>query len=102
MLTQVAFDSDFLSTALAVVSIATLAGLGLMRGTVISLRERVGDLTSENKNLKEGRVEELKEITDLKTSLTALTGVVTGEIHWVAIGEQIKEILRILESRESA
>lgn len=81
-----------LSTALALVSVATLAGLGLMRGSLTSLRETVADLRGEvadkDRHLadKDQRIELLdRRCTELQHDLDALGRVVTGEVHWKAI-----------------
>lgn len=83
--------NDFLSAALGIVSIATLAGLGFLRGAVVNLREQLADSRAENKSLKDSRVEDRAEVARLKTDLAALTRVVTGEAHWVAIGDKLDE-----------
>lgn len=83
--------NNWLAAALGIVSIATLAGLGFMRGTVINLREQLADARGETKALKESRDEANRQIATLKTDLAALTRVVTGEAHWVAIGDKLDE-----------
>lgn len=83
--------NNWLAAALGIVSIATLAGLGFMRGTVINLREQLSDARGETKALKESRDEASRQIATLKTDLAALTRVVTGEAHWVSIGHKLDE-----------
>lgn len=113
---------NLLSTALAVVSIATLAGLGLLRGTVTNLREQLRDAREETSAIRESRAEEQqaaskaqveaniliaqmksdydRQIAELKSDsaskiaqltadLNALKRVVTGEVHWVALGQTL-------------
>lgn len=73
-----------------VFGIASIAGFGLMRGRVSSLRE-------ELKDEREGRASDRQTIKDLRADLlvaqndlAALGRVVTAEAHWVAIGEQLE------------
>lgn len=81
-----------LSTALAVLSLGSLAFLGLLRGNLTSLRETVNDLRGEVSD-KERQLAErdtrLKAVEDratgLQSDLDSLGRVVTGEIHWKAI-----------------
>ena len=83
--------SRLLTVALGVVSIATLAGLGLLRGVVTGLRERLKD-SDEELARKERRLTEAEaEVKALKTDLAALGRIVTGEAHWVAIGQKLDE-----------
>lgn len=80
---------DLLNTALGVVAIATLAGLGLLRGTVTNLRERLGDSREEVVDLTRKRDADQARITVLEADLAALTRVVTGEVHWVALEQKL-------------
>ena len=78
---------EWLNAALAIVSIATLAGLGLLRGTVTNLREQLNDERAHSKALKERRDEDALKIQTLEADFAALQRVVTGEVHWVALGD---------------
>lgn len=80
-----------LTTALSIVSLATLAGLGLLRGTVINLREQLKDARDEVAALRGSRVDDQTKIAQLTADHDALTRVVTGEAHWVAIGQKLDE-----------
>ena len=81
--------SGLLTTALAIVALATLAGLGLMRGTVTNLRENLGDARAEIAD-KDRRLTALeKSDKQHQSELEALRRVVTGEVHWVALGETL-------------
>lgn len=82
---------NLLALALAIVSIATLAGLGLQRGTVTNLREQLKDAREEIAALKTGRTEDRAATEVLKNDLSALQRVVTGEVHWLAIGHQMDD-----------
>ena len=86
--------SDFtawLTTALGIMSIASLAGVGLLRGAVLQLRERLAEERTSNESLRRQRADDHAEIAQLKADLGALTRVVTGEAHWTAIGEALDE-----------
>lgn len=85
-----------LTIALAVVSIATLAGLGLLRGVVTGLRESLKDAREEIAD-KDRRLTAAEaqmtaaqaQVGSLRNDLGALGRVVTGEAHWVAIGDKL-------------
>jgi hypothetical protein len=74
--------SEILTTALAIVSIATLAGLGFLRGTVVSLRERLDDADKDVARYKAQRVEDRALIDSQAAKIQILESVVTGEAHW--------------------
>lgn len=93
---------SLVSTALSILSIATLAGLGLLRGTVVNLREQLKDARDEIADLERRRERETTERTEqaatdatqiarLEAGIATLTSTVTGEIHWVALGEQLEQ-----------
>ena len=82
---------NLLSTGLAIVSIATLAGLGLLRGTVTNLREQLRDERDSNSSLRTSRDEDRKLLEQQKKDLDALARVVTGEVHWTALGHKLDE-----------
>lgn len=97
LLSTMAIDyGNLLTTALSVVSIATLAGLGLLRGTVTNLRENLKDARDEIAD-KERRLTEAETANAVqKADLEALTRVVTGEVHWIAMGDKLDEHHRIM------
>lgn len=76
-----------LNTALTIVTLATLAGLGLLRGTVTNLRERLNDRAQENAELKERLLDAEGKLKETKADLDTLKRVVTGEVHWSALTE---------------
>jgi uncharacterized protein HemX len=89
---------DLLSIALAAISIATLAGLGFVRGRMTDLREQLRDSREETASLKASRADDRALIdqqkTELKacrTDLDALARVVTGEVHWVALSHHLDQ-----------
>lgn len=92
----------FLSGALGIVSLATLAGLGLLRGTVTNLREQLKDAREEiadkDRRHHEETAENTRRVTEAEKTIArqaadidALNRVVTGEVHWLALGEQLDE-----------
>jgi hypothetical protein len=85
------FDSlgNFLQVASGILVITSLAGLGLMRATVVNLRESLADLRSEvadkdrqNADMKADRARD-------KADLEALKRIVTGEDQLLAISEKL-------------
>lgn len=75
---------------LTVSTVGTLAGLGLLRGTVTNLREQLRDAREHESSMRAERAEDKAAITRLQTDLLALGRVVTGEAHWTAIGAQLE------------
>lgn len=111
--------SGLLSTALAILSVATLAGLGLTRGQITSLREQLADSRAETAAIRTSRAEEQAEhekerkdekhrreldqaahdaerhafevkIDGLTSDLESLRRVVTGEVHWQTISDLLE------------
>lgn len=78
-----------LTIGLAIVSIATLAGLGLLRGVVTGLRENLKDARDEIADKDRRLTESEAKIVVLTNDLDALARVVTGEAHWVAISDKL-------------
>lgn len=82
---------NLLTTVLAVLAITTAGGLGLMRGTVTNLRENLRDARDEIQDKDRRLTECEKRTTQLSSDLDALSRVVTGEAHWVALEGQLEE-----------
>ena len=82
---------QLLNTALSIVAIATLAGLGLLRGTVTNLRENLKDLREDNADKDRRHDEDEKTISRLTGDLDALARIVTGEARLSELGEMLKE-----------
>ncbi len=87
-----------LTLALAVLAVATAAGFGLQRGRIGQQDKRIEDLQGQLGDSdaelvrKDRRLTETNaELEKVKTALTALTRVVTGEEHWVAIGAKLDD-----------
>lgn len=80
---------QILTIALAILAIATAAGFGLQRGRISSLREQLDDSRKEVVDLDRRLGVEKSRGDQLATDLAALGRIVTGEAHWVAIGEKL-------------
>lgn len=80
-----------LTIGLGILALATAAGFGLQRGTVQRLREQLKDSDDEmvRKDRRLGAAE--TELVQVRTELAALARVVTGEAHWIAIGQKLDE-----------
>lgn len=83
---------SLLTTALSIISIATLAGLGLLRGTVTNLRESLKDAREDIADKDRRHFDDENTIHRQKSDLEALARVVTGEAHWVALGDKMDKI----------
>lgn len=81
--------TSILTTALTILSIATLAGMGLLRGTVTNLREQLRDEREANTSHRQRIGDCELDNGRLRADLSALERVVTGEVHWVALGDQL-------------
>lgn len=79
-----------LTVALAIITLATAAGLGLQRAAVTSLRERLKDSDEELARVNRRHDDAIAELEVVKSDLEGLSRVVTGEAHWIAIGDQLE------------
>lgn len=82
---------ELINTALAVFAIASLAAYGFQRGTVKSLREDLNDADRRYNVIKEEHEEDKTALSQLQVEFEAIRKVVTGEIHLVAIEQQLDE-----------
>lgn len=105
-----------ISIALTILSVASIAGIGLQRGRVVNarelLREEREDHDRTRLRLNNAEVDHAKEMADAKaelsakdaeisslgTEIVALQRVVTGEAHLVAIGDRIEDAIVILKA----
>jgi hypothetical protein len=96
-----------LSVILSVVAIASAAGLALMRANQATLRETNTDLRNQIGDIKAARAEEQAEhakfraeaqarIAQLESDNAAYQRVVTGEVHWVALGTRLEDAIALL------
>lgn len=80
---------NLFQVGLAALSLGSMLGLGLLRGVVVNLRERITDYEKEVTE-KERRLTVAERTLAAKSAdLEALARVVTGEVHWVKIGAQL-------------
>jgi hypothetical protein len=95
------------STAMSLVALATFTGLALQRSTVTRLREQLQDADAEVARIKASRAEDQAEaaefradtetrIAQLEADNAALQRVVTGEVHWVALGQRLEDAIALL------
>lgn len=89
---------SWVQTLIAVAAIATVAGFGLQRGTVVNLRERLQDAKSELADantkiteLEALRVKDKAEFVEVKADLAALRRTVTGAAQWDAIATKLDQ-----------
>lgn len=87
---------NFLQIALVVFSLASLAGLGLVRSNVTNLRERIADYEKEVSEKDRRLTEAETQIVQLKTKvnsqahdLTAVGRLVRGESYWTELGDKL-------------
>lgn len=78
-----------LNVVLAVVSIGALGGVGYVRGRIGDLREQLKDAREEIGDLDRRLTKVTAERDQTASDLDALSRVVTGEAHWVAIGDKL-------------
>lgn len=97
MIVQAIDVNSLLTTALSIISIATLAGLGLLRGTVTNLRENLKDARGDVADKDRRHLEDEAIIARQKADLDALARVVTGEAHWVAIQDKMDELTTLIQ-----
>jgi predicted phage gp36 major capsid-like protein len=88
--------SNLLTAALAVLALATAGGYGLLRGRVSALRDELEDERKgresdrqERDDLRAKNADLRRDLDNVTVELEALTRVVTGEVHWVAIGDKL-------------
>lgn len=93
---------ELLSTASAIVAIATVAGFALQRSIVTSLRERLKDADDENTRLERRLDDAEKGLEQAQRDLEALGRVVSREVQMTALGDQMQHMNSLLiEIRDS-
>lgn len=82
---------DFVILLLSVITLATAAGVGFQRGVIGRLRGDVTEAAARADRLAIELAESRSDGKQLRADLDALSRVVTGEAHWVAIGSKLDE-----------
>lgn len=85
-----------LSTASFIVTLATLTGLALQRSYVTQLRERLKDADDENVRLERRLEDAEKGLEQAQRDLEALSRVVSKEVQFTALGDQLQHMNTML------
>lgn len=88
--------TDFLTTATFIVGIVSLAGLGLQRTRVQTLRDDLDDVLKQLSEVRAERDDFQAKLHEARTDLAALTRVTRGEIHWEAIMDRLEDLHRTI------
>ena len=87
---------NFLQVALTVLTLASLAGLGLMRGTVTNLRENLKDareeISDKDRRLTAAETQIIQLNAKVKSQthdIEAYGRLVRGESYWTELGEKL-------------
>lgn len=83
--------TEFVTALLAVIALATAGGVGFQRGKIGALRRDLQDEREKTDRLEDDLAAARQEAKELRTDLDALTRVVTGEVHWIAISQQLTD-----------
>lgn len=81
--------STFILLLLSVITLATAAGVGFQRGKIAKLNSDLAESDARAARLEKALTETRAELATARVDLDALGRVVTGESHWVAIGETL-------------
>lgn len=87
----------YLQIASAIVALAGIGGFAVVRESLTQVREQNKDLRDEVADHRRRQDDNEATIADLGTKLDALRGVVTGEVHWVAISDLLETHHKLTE-----
>lgn len=76
---------------LAIITLATAAGVGFQRGKIARLKSDAAEADSRAERLANELRDTQQQLHKTTADLDALTRVVTGEAHWTAIGHTLDE-----------
>lgn len=82
---------NVLGVAATIFALASAAGLGLMRGTLGTLRASNDDLRSRVTDLEKDRVEKTAKLAEVQSENRTLKAMVTGKVEWTAISDQLED-----------
>lgn len=87
---------QLLSSGSTLVALLACAWVGMQTGRLTNLKnrgedlaEQLGDARSQIEDLKAGRSEDKATIAQQASDIAALQRVVTGEVHWLALGDTL-------------
>jgi chromosome segregation ATPase len=76
---------------LSVTTIIATALVGVLFGSLKTLRDTANDLRSRVTDLEKERVEDRAEIAESQSENRLLKAMVTGKVEWVALTDQLEE-----------
>lgn len=76
---------------LAIITLATAAGVGFQRGKIAQLRGELTEADARADRLASELSDTQTKLASTNTQLEALAKVVTGEAHWTAISHTLDE-----------
>lgn len=80
-----------LTGALAVATIIASALVGILFGSLKTLRDTANDLRNRVSDLEDERTRDKAEIAEEKAKSKILQSMVTGRVEWVALTDQLEE-----------
>lgn len=76
---------------LSVTTIIATALVGVLFGSLKTLRDTANDLRSRVSDLEKERTEDRAEIAEAQSENKLLKAMVTGKVEWVALTDQLEE-----------
>ena len=78
-------------TVFGVTTIAATAGLGLMFGSLRTLRDTANDLRLRVSDLEDERAKDRERNAELESENKVLKTMVTGKVEWIALTDQLED-----------
>lgn len=82
---------DILVGVLAVFTIIATALVGILFGSLKTLRDTANDLRARVSDLEKERAEDKAKIAEEEAKSKILQSMVTGKVEWVALTDQLEE-----------
>ncbi len=79
---------------LTVTSIIATALVGVLFGSLKTLRDTANDLRSRVTDLEKERTDDRAEIVEMHSENRLLKAMVTGKVEWVALTDQVEDLQR--------